>query len=115
MNAPVSIAILAARATLPSNPQPEQPQVPDNLSRLATRYLHGNLILDLHGYADEDEGCSVEAVSLTGTRDDISELVSPAQMKQMGWAVDRAAVRAKQASRAEDRADRAAWDRAAIG
>jgi hypothetical protein len=113
MNAPISAALLAARAraTLPRTFQPEQPQVPADLTCLMVGYLHDGLVLDLYGYADEDEGCSVEAVTLTGSTVDISALVSYAQMHQMGAAVDRAAVRAKQASRAEQRAEILDWQR----
>ncbi len=111
MNAPISAALLAARATLPRNLVPEQPLIPADMSCLMAGYLHDGLVLDLYGFADEDDGCSVEAVTLNGSKVDVAALVSPQQMKQMGWAVDRAAVRAKEASRAEGRAERHAMDR----
>jgi hypothetical protein len=114
MNAPVAAALLAARAVTPPRPVIAQPTVPADLICLMCNYLHDDLYLDLYGVADEDDGCSVEAVTLAGSRVNIAALVKPEQLKQMGWAVDRAAVRARAMDQAQARAERAVFDRYCI-
>jgi hypothetical protein len=113
MNAPINAALLAARA-VNATPVPSlQPTVPSGLALLFAGYRFKELHLDLYGHADQDDGCTVEAVALTGTTVNLVCLFSLAQMAVMGWAVDRAGVEARAASRNEGRAERAAWDRAA--
>lgn len=113
MNAPVSAALLAARAVMPPSPVITQPTVPADQVCLMCNYLHDDLYLDLYGMADEDDGCSVEAVTLAGdpAKVNVTALVKPEQLKQMGWAVDRAAVRARAMDQAQARAERAVFDR----
>ena len=112
MNAPINAALLQLRAAAPAATR--QPTVPSGLVLLATAHQFKGLYLDLYGIADAADGCSVEAVALTGTTVNLVALVSPAQMAVMGWAVDKAGVEARAASAAEDRAERAAWDKAAM-
>lgn len=90
-----------------------QPEVAADLTCLMRGYVYDGLYLDLYGYADEDDGCSVEAVTLAGSKVDISGLLTLAQMSKMGWAVDRAGVEARAKSRDENRAERAVWNMAA--
>lgn len=113
MNAPISAALLAARAVNAAPAPALQPTVPSCLPLLFERYRFKELLLDLYGHADAADGCSVEAVALTGTVVNLASIVTPAQMAVMGWAVDRAGVQARAASREDGRAGRAAWDRAA--
>ena len=113
MNAPISAALLAARAVNAAPAPKLQPTVPSDLVLLMTGHVFKDLHLDLYGHADAADGCSVEAVALTGTVVNLANLFSLAQLTVMGWAVDRAGVEARAASRTEGRADRAAWDRAA--
>ncbi|SDF79956.1 MULTISPECIES: hypothetical protein [unclassified Duganella] len=110
MNAPVAAALLAARAVTPAKPAITQPAVPADLICLMCNYLHDDLHLDLYGFADEDDGCSVEAVTLAGHNINVSALIKPEQFKQMSWAVDRAAVRARAMDQAQARAERAVFD-----
>lgn len=110
MNAPISAALLQLRAGAEALGF-EQPTVPPDLTRLMCGYLHDNLYLDLWGIANEDEGCSVEAVTEAGRATDLSALIKPEQLKQMAWAVDRAALRNKAISQEQARAERAVFDR----
>lgn len=110
MNAPINTALLQLRAGT-EVPAFEQPTVPPDLTRLMCNYLHDDVYLDLHGVADEDDGCSVEAVTLAGHSANIVSLIKPEQLKQMAWAVDRAALRNKAISQEQARAERAVFDR----
>jgi hypothetical protein len=115
MNAPINLALLQLLAN--AAPAIEQPQVAADMALLKPAHNHDGLYLDLYGVADEDDGCSVEAVTLAGAGikgADLSQLFSPGQLTKLGWAVDRAGVAARAASRDEGRAERAAWDRAAM-
>jgi hypothetical protein len=111
MNAPISAALLQLRAAAPAAAL--QPTVPSNLALLASNYVFKGLHLDLYGLADDADGCSVEAVAVTGGVVNLASIFSLAQLTTMGWAVDKAGVEARAASAAEDRAERVAWDRAA--
>jgi hypothetical protein len=112
MNAPINLALLQMRAN--AAPAIEQPQVAADLALLKSAHNHDGLYLDLYGVADEDDGCSVEAVTLAGGKVDVPSLLTNAELTKLGWAVDRAGVAARAASRDEGRAERAAWDRAAM-
>lgn len=114
MNAPINAALLQLRA-INAAPAPSlQPTVPSGLALLKSSHLHAELYLDLYGVADQDEGCSVLAVALAGTTVNLVALFTQAELTKMGWAVDKAGVQARAASREDGRAERAAWDRAAM-
>jgi hypothetical protein len=109
MNAPINLALLQLLAN--AAPAIEQPQVTADLALLKSAHNHDGLYLDLYGVADEDDGCSVAAVTLAGGKVDVSSLLTNAELTKLGWAVDRAGVAARAASRDEGRAERAAWDK----
>lgn len=113
MNAPISAALLQLRAAN-SVPAVDQPQIAADLALLMAGHKFKGLRLDLYGHADQNDGCEVVAVALAGTEVDIAPLLTMAQLTVMGWAVDKAGIEARAASRAEAVADRAAWDRAAM-
>jgi hypothetical protein len=112
MNAPISAALLQLRATAPA--AEVQPTVPSSLALLAEKFVFKGLLLDLYGHADEADGCSVEAVALTGSVVNLASVFTLAQLTTIGWALDKAGVEQRAASAVEDRADRAAWDKAAM-
>ncbi|RFP19143.1 hypothetical protein D0T23_05000 [Duganella sp. BJB475] len=111
MNAPLNVALLQLSAA--AAPVAEQPQVAAGLALLLAGHQFKGLHLDLYGHADEDDGCEVVAVALSGTQVDIAPLLTLAQLSVMGWAVDKVGIEARAASGKEGRAERAAWDRAA--
>lgn len=111
MNAPINPAILAAAsaasATMPRCAPIEQPCIPADMALLMSGFSQDGLYLDLYGYADEDDGCSVEAVALMGDDRDLTVLFKAGALKTLSWAVDRAGVQSRARSRDEGRAERA--------
>jgi hypothetical protein len=114
MNAPVSAALLQLMAGNVAPVTFAQPQVPAGMRQLMAGHLLRGVYVDLFGMADVEQGCTVEAVAPSGTRLNLVSFFSHAELAGMERAVDRAGVEARAASRNEDRADRRAWDKAAM-
>lgn len=115
MNAPINIALLAARSCMPAAPVRVQPLVPPDAQLLKSGYEHGALFLDLYGTLDDD-GYEVTAVTLSGHAVNLEELITLAQLEDMSDWCDRHLPDVRQLqrlARQEARYERAEWDRLA--
>lgn len=109
----VEQALAAARGVSPELVEISQPAVPAGMKLLARAHQFRGVYLDLYGHADADNGCSVEAVTLTGSLVDLSlSLLNMPQITRLAWQLDKINLAARAAAAGEAKAEGVLLDRA---
>lgn len=88
----------------------DQPQINLGLTLLGVAYPHDELLLDIYGYYDYEEGFDVQTVTQTGCTVDLGALLSNDQFRQIGYALDRKSMQAKAESHGQALIDNYEWD-----
>lgn len=110
---PVEVALAAERGTKAELVAISQPAVPAGMKLLARAHEFRGIYLDLYGQVDADNGCSVEAVALTGCLTDLSHsLVTMPQMTALAWRLDKVFLAERAAAAGEAKAEGVLLDRA---
>lgn len=109
----VQAALVAARGTTAELVAISQPAVPAGMKLLARGHEFRGVYLDLYGHADDVDGCTVEAVTLTGCLVDLSHsLLTMPQLTALAWRLDKAGLAARAAAAGEAKAEGVLLDRA---
>lgn len=111
---PVEAALAAARGTKAELVAISQPAVSAGMARLAHNFLFKGVYVDLHGYADEENGCVVEAITLPGRLETLASFLNRADMIRMSGALDKIFLADRAAAAGEAKAEGVLLDRAAI-
>lgn len=108
---PVEAALAAARGATAELVAISQPTVPAGMALLASGHEFRGIYLDLYGHADDDNGCSVEAVTLAGHAVDLSAALTVAQLSVMSWKLDKLFLANRAAAAGEAKAEGVLLDR----
>ena len=112
---PVEAALAAARGTTAELVAISQPAVPAGLPLLKRAHQFRDLLLDLYGFTNANDGCTVEAVALTGTLVNLApSLVTWPQLSSMAWELDKAGLAERAAAAGEAKAEGVLLDRALV-
>ena len=90
----------------------DQPNIDPSLILLGVAYPHDDLLLDVYGEYDYQEGFEVQDVTQTGCTVPLGNLLSNEQIRQIGYALDRNSDQAKLESHGEALIDNYNWNRA---
>ena len=111
---PVEAALAAARAKA-ELVAISQPAVPAGMKLLARAHEFRGVYLDLYGHADDNDGCTVEAVTLTGCLVNlVPSMVDWPARRAMAWELDKAGLAERAAAAGEAKAEGVLLDRAPI-
>lgn len=111
----VKAALVVARGTKAELVAISQPAVPAGLPLLKRAHQLRGLLLDLYGHADDNDGCTVEAVALTGTLVDLAPaLITGRDLRGLAWEVDKAGLAERAAATGEAKAEGVLLDRALV-
>ena len=111
---PVEAALAAARGTKAELVAISQPAVPAGMKLLARNFLFKGVYVDLHGYMDEADGSSVEAITEPGNLLTFASWLSPLDLHRLSGAVDKIYLADRAAAAGEAKAEGVLLDRARV-